>query len=226
MPDNQDMILGVDRDIVEQFLALILEKYPKVDEANYFIEHNVHTSGINVAITNQRDVLSHLCTVMSQNGMSRTEKIAQIALAEEHFRRAIIESYERAATILNDMVLRQLDTYKSEVLPIANQSVMLSAPTLESLRSGFQQIAALRDKGRKAKARNQWDAEWEEGVASLVKAFSLLRDSQHIMEQYIIRAVAVKEHRKNKTLHWLAIGLGIGALVATIAIFAIQQMRR
>ena len=60
-----DKICGIERDIIERFLTLIQEKFHQVDEANYFLELNLGQSGINIAITNQRDVLTHLVTILT-----------------------------------------------------------------------------------------------------------------------------------------------------------------
>jgi hypothetical protein len=52
MAENpDDLICGVERDIVERFLLLVRDKYQQVDKANYFLELNLGASGINVAIT-------------------------------------------------------------------------------------------------------------------------------------------------------------------------------
>ncbi len=226
MPSDPKYILGVEREIVEEFLQLLRDKYPIVDEANHFIEHNVATSGINVAITNQRDALSHLCTILTRTDMTMAQKRAQIANAEEHLRRATIESYEIAVIILNDRVLDLLEAYKKEVLPLPleDDPLLSSAPNLEKISSIMRQITDLRDKGRHAKGLNHWDHMWEEGVESFIKAFDLLKQLELIVEQYLIKAQAYKlrttqvqlvveqsrHNRRSELLHYLGIGLALG----------------
>ncbi len=68
-------ILGVEASIIEQFFILIRDKYPLVDKANYFLEINTGLSGINVGITNQRDALSHLCTIITDNSLTYQQKL-------------------------------------------------------------------------------------------------------------------------------------------------------
>jgi phosphoenolpyruvate carboxylase len=90
-PSGTSKICSVDSATVERFLILIRDNYPKADRASFFLEE-VAGKTSSVAMANLRDVLSHLATALSSD--TRPEDLdAQLASAEEHFRRAIQEPY-------------------------------------------------------------------------------------------------------------------------------------
>jgi len=214
MPNEQmERIRGVERDILEGFLALIQEKFPKAEEAAYFLESNVGASAINISIANLRDVVSHLGTVIRHPEWSREEKLAQLANAEEHTRRAIMDSYNKAAFITSEKVFELLEKYKSIVLPLKSgrNPTLSSAPELLSLKTRLKSVSELRTKARKAKGRNVWDQEWEAGVKALVVAFWELKDIEQVMEDYIGRATQIRDNKKTTLLTWW----GIIATIAT-----------
>lgn len=121
-----DAFPDVNEEILEKFLALVRDRYPLADKANYFLETKEKQSGINIAITNQRDVLSHLVTLLTP-GLSVDGQTAQLYTAEEHLRRAILESYE---TALN----RRLDKL-SGVIPTIQKMWYRGWATLIAIRA-------------------------------------------------------------------------------------------
>ncbi|MFA7062040.1 MAG: hypothetical protein WC156_14630 [Pedobacter sp.] len=203
--EEKRKIAGVDADIIERFLLLLKDKYALVDKANYFLESQ-GVSGINIGMANQRDVLSHLCTILDRPELTYDEQVGQLASAEEHLRRAILESYQKGCTKkLSDF----MDTYKQYetiVLPLKTQDVSLtSAPSMESLHVRLEEVQKLRSAGRAAKAQNKWDNEWETGVVSLVEAFNIVVEMQRDIEGYIIRAQQILSSRHQKV--WGHVGL-------------------
>lgn len=215
MPSGEERIRGVERDILEAFLALIQDKFPDAEEAAYFLETNVGASAINISIANLRDVVSHLGTVIRHPEWSREEKLAQLANAEEHTRRAIMDSYNKAVVITSEKVFELLDTYKRMVLPLKSNKnpTIQSAPELLSLTSQLRAIGELRTRARKAKGRNVWDNEWEGGVEALIAAFWELKEIQQTMEEYVSRATQIRDTRKATVLTWWGI---IATIIAGI----------
>lgn len=218
MPNEPtDLICGVERDIIERFLTLVRDKYPRVDEANYFLELNLGTSGINVAISNQRDVLSHLVTLLTNSDLSREDKLAQIADAEEHLRRAIIESYEQAVSLKLDQFIKVKAEYETTVLLLKGNSPLLaSAPDLTSINARLRTITELREKGRATKARNRWDAEWENGVENLIAAFHHIEELLQTLGPHIVVAHQVRETKKNSLLAWWGLLATLASAVLSI----------
>jgi hypothetical protein len=215
VPD--DRICGVERDIIEAFLVLVRDKYAAVDKANYFLEINVGSSGINVAITNQRDVISHLVTLLTRPDMSREQKLEQIGNAEEHLRRAVLESYEKGVAITAQNVLSLFAKYRETVLTLAPSPEISSRPNLGVINARLREIQNLREKGRAMKARNKWDCEWEQGVENFVVAFTKLKELEELLEDYISRAVQIRDRRYMSLLTWWGIVatvlLGVASLV-------------
>jgi len=171
--NSPDLICGADRNVVERFLALIKEHYHQADTATFYLEQR--TGIINVhAITNLRDVLSHLATLLTP-GLSPDQQVAQLSNAEEHLRRAIIEPYEVA---LNELVIRFRDLfkkYKEELLAAQGRySDLTAAPSAASIESRMKTLANLIANGRRSKGINLWDPEWERAVSSYVEAFEAL----------------------------------------------------
>ena len=173
-----DEIEGIEREIIEGFLILFRELYEKTDLANYFLELRAETSGINIAITNQRDALSHLVTVLNNPTWSLNKKREQLSNAEEHLRRAILEPYERSVTLLMERVLVEVEQWK--VLGCASDGD--EHLTLLSVRSELNEINELRKKGRSAKGENTVNANWERGVDFFTDAFDRLTVLDHKVE--------------------------------------------
>jgi hypothetical protein len=206
-------IMGVEHSIIEEFFKLVKEKYPLVDKANYFLELNLGVSGINVAITNQRDVLSHLCTIITDTTLTYQQKLDQISNADEHLRRAILESYEKAVSLVIDNINNLFDLYKLKVIRYkARDSTLNSAPDTVSVRAILRELSDMRTKGRDAKRRNKWDAEWEEGVEILLKAFNKAKELEVDLESYLARADQIKTNKKQTFL-------SIWGIIATLLTF-------
>lgn len=174
--ENNEKIIGVDRDILVGFLELIRDRYGVADEANFFLEVNTGESGINIGITNQRDVLSHLVTLLKEcnnkTNFSLDEQRAQLNNAEEHFRRAIIEPYEYAVDLKIDEfagVYRRFQ-WQSHI-PLASYCVS-GLPATESIISRFTAIKKKRTDARAAKRENSWSATWEAGVKKIIDAYT------------------------------------------------------
>lgn len=208
---DPDKIYGIERDVVERFLRLVRDKYHKADEANFFLELNLGISGLTVAVTNQRDVLSHLATIITRQDMTRDQKMAQLGDAEEHLRRATLESYAVAVNFVNQRALDLYDEYRTTV-PLLQQKqepTLSSAPTINALEARFRKINELRTIGRAAKGENEWNAAWEAGVHAYITAFHQLREMQLELEDYLARAKDISDTREVKALHWAGIALAV-----------------
>jgi len=99
-PAPASTLCGVDTKLIERFLVLIRDNYPKADRASFFLEE-VAGKTYTFAMANLRDVLSHLATTLSEETDPKDWE-AQIASAEEHFRRAIQEPYAVALGTLRE----------------------------------------------------------------------------------------------------------------------------
>lgn len=223
----QKLICGVEIEFVEKFLLLIRDRYPLADKANYFLELNARTSGINIAIANQRDFLSHLCTLLSNPELSEKEKLAQLNTAEEHLRRACMEPYAKAVSLILRDVFTLFGEYKKTVLPLKKvDSTFTSAPHVSKIEFKLKEINRLREKGREAKRRNIWDKEWEEGQKSFIEAYEESHQLLIMLEDYLIRAQNTKTHdkqitmsKKQKYLQWWAIIATIIGVILSLILF-------
>jgi hypothetical protein len=179
-------IMDADPEIICQFLELIKKRYPEVDYANYYLETKLHVSGSSIAMANQRDFLSHFCTVLSDNTLDHEGRIAQLSAAEEHFRRAVIESYHNALRLKLVEVLALYKRYMEEVIPYKKMHAELSsAPDISTIRSSLKEIQDLQIKAREAKSRNNWDQEWKAGIKKYVDACIKADDLEGILENYL-----------------------------------------
>jgi hypothetical protein len=214
--DEKNLVLNIDKDIIEKFLKLARDRYHQVDKANYFLESNTNISGSNIAITNQRDFLSHLCTLLQNPKLSRDQQLDQISSAEEHLRRAIIESYQLVVSIKQKDIDTLIQNYIKLVVPIQRKEPTLSsALTIQTIRKRQDEIKELKTKGRTAKSRNTWDEEWEQGVKVLLEAFVKAKNLEEELEKYIIRA---QQRSDNKTQIWLA----SWGIIATVIVFILS----
>lgn len=223
---SPDYILGIEREIIEDFLILIRDKYPVVDKANFFLEIHGGLGGASIAMANQRDFLSHLCTVLKDESLEYQKKYAQVSAAEEHFRRAVIECYQKGVESKLVGALELYVRYKEEVIPYKKIHADLSpAPDIADIRKDLDEIDELRQKGRKAKTRNNWDDEWEEGVDAYLKAFLKIKKLHEVLEDFLTKTSQIeKEHpekipeKPNKKFSWVFLSISI---IINIILFAI-----
>lgn len=180
---SDELVLGVDKKLIEDFLTLIRDNYKKTDEATAFLEHRARVSNVH-GITNVRDVLSHLTTLLDPN-TPPDKKRDQLNNAEEHLRRAILEPYEVGfSKLIQDFIL-VYENYRQEVEPIIDQHVALnSAPNQQIVDSHLTEIYGLAKRGRHAKGKNLWTPEWENGVANFIDAFDKLAALKSELEGY------------------------------------------
>jgi hypothetical protein len=215
-----DKILGIEIDIIEDFLKLIKIMFPLADMANFYLERN-GISGINVAITNQRDALSHLCTILTNRDLNYEGRKAQLAHCEEHLRRAILEPYEIALTTKLESCQKLFEEYKENVIPIKEFcSTLQSAPDTENILSIISKLGGMRIKGRDAKRINIINKDWKNGVKELVEASDLAMELENKLENYLGRAKQIdieakieRSSRKSHMFFWWGI---IATFVATI----------
>ena len=180
-PAPQDTVCGVDRLIVERFLALIRDNYPKADRAMFFLEERAGVTHT-VAITNLRDVLSHLSTMLQQDtDPKRLED--QVVHAEEHFRRAIQEPYAIALGSLREAYRPVYERYikiLASIRKAQKRGLFGSAPAQETVEQRIKRISELASEGRAGKLHNQTDDLWDQAVANYGKAYD---DLNSLMDQ-------------------------------------------
>lgn len=165
------LLENVDTDLVVSFLLLIRDCYPQVNEAVIFIESKTEVAAT-AAMANMRDAISHFATFLSGK-LDKAQRLAQIASAEEHLRRALLEPYETAYKLRLVEVRDLYRLYKKHVLPAkASSDALKKAPSERSLDIRLAKVVDLGANGRRAKGKNLWTREWEQGVANLVKAYS------------------------------------------------------
>jgi hypothetical protein len=210
VPESNDQICGVDRDIIEKFLTLIKERYQAADEANYFLEEQVGVSSINTAITNQRDALSHLGTILTNPSLPRAELEAQIAKAAEHLHRSIFETYETAVNIMLERVLEVYGRYKKNVITLSPP--LHSAPSIVTVDLRLKTVKDLKIKARAAKGKNSWNAEALEGIQHSVKAVLDLKVLIAELEQFIVVADGRHGRTESRRFGWVQIAIGLGGL--------------
>ena len=178
-----DLVCGVDRDLVERFLALIRDNYKKADMAAFFLETRSGIADFQAA-ANMRDVLSHLTTMLDPESPPN-KKSEQLVNAEEHLRRAIVEPYETAINNLLVSFKDLYDVYKAKVLLAKSDYPELAgAPSRDAIELTLSKVTNHYQKGRAAKTINLWTSEWEGGIAHLVEAFDILSTLKGEVEAY------------------------------------------
>src|SRR5713101_7239802 len=119
-PAQPLLVCGIPQSLVEQFLFLIRDGYPKAELATGFLEERAGIKNVQ-GIANVRDTLSHLATFLVP-AIDNEERAKQIISAEEHLRRAIIEPYQVA---VEDFVAKKFEPlyekYKTHLLPVADR---------------------------------------------------------------------------------------------------------
>lgn len=190
-----DLICGVDRSLIEEYLYLIQQNYKRADVAMFFLEERRNVVNFQ-GITNVRDVLSHLVTLLDPTTPPERQA-GQIHNAEEHLRRAINEPYEVA---LHDLIVefsRVYQDYKEKVLPVKESyAALANAPEKDEIETTMHNVRQLIAKGRSSKAKNMWNEEWEEGVISFTEAYDSLFTLHLKIERYYHQALQILEQRE------------------------------
>jgi hypothetical protein len=202
-----------------RFLILIRDNYKKADKAAHFLEAKGGVANT-CSMANLRDVLSHMATLLDRATLPE-RRPDQLANAEEHLRRAIIEPYEIALGALIEKFKPAFDGYRERLIPIRESTEgFRTAPVRSDIESRLQEIEELAEKGKQAKGRNTWDEEWELGVSSLIDAYRKLAELHGEIEDWIFK---LNQHQatqslttsagRHTNLHKLGIVLAIVGLV-------------
>jgi hypothetical protein len=200
---SSELICGVERGLVEAFLRLIKDNYKKADKATFFLEQR--TGIVNLqGVTNVRDVLSHLATML-EPGLTKEQREEQIGNAAEHLRRAAIEPYEIALNELFSRFAQLYEKYKEDVLPAKDTHVALSgAPPAATIEARLREIQGLSGEARHIKVQNIWDSEWEHGVARYIEAFDKLSALYSDIESYWYKYEQIeRDSAKSEQVHAL-----------------------
>lgn len=209
--NTEDYICGIRKEIVEKALILIRDNYRKADESCFFLEERAGINNVQ-AISNMRDAISHLVTLLDPN-IDEVKREHQLANAEEHLRRAIIEPYEIAIDNLLVEFYKIYVPYKEELLPVKDRHPVLnSAPNHISVNARLKEFHDLTTKGRSGKGKNLWDTAWEEGVLGFVDAFEKLSALKADIETHWYSFQQIRRDRKTTALT-------IWGIVATIITF-------
>lgn len=217
-PEQTDhtKICSVDRALVERFLVLVRDNYPKADRASFFLEE---VSGKTHALitANLRDVLSHLATLLSPDTQPQDWE-AQIASAEEHFRRAIQEPYAIALGNLREKFNAIHGRYEENyhhISKLKRRGFLAAAPDPEAIQKRLRKISDLASEGRSAKRRNRIDEKWDDGVASYIEAYNDLEVFTAELSTHIQDQQSLRDGSQGKT--W-----GILGVIAAVVFFIVS----
>lgn len=216
MPSYLDNLTPEDKDILSKVISLIT-KYPLLEKAL------IHCGEIGrvkptVALNNIRDFLSHLHTLFSNwEELTKDDKLNQLAPAEEHLRRAIIESYQLAAEQEEKTLMETYESYNSTVLPLARK--MNPVPlTNDETREKMATINDWMIQGRTAKSENRWTATWEKGIEHFTNATKIARKLNDELKGEVVRADQIRRERK---VFWLTTVI---AVVTAIVFFILGKL--
>lgn len=207
----------MDHAVIERFLTLIRDNYPKADRASFFLEEVAGKTNV-LVMANLRDVLSHLATTLSEE-TSPDEWGAQLASAEEHFRRAIQEPYAIALGNLRERfnsVHARYQKISPQIQKSKGRGLFATAPTPEVIQVQLRKIADLASEGRAAKRRNRIDSKWDDGVADCIEAFDKLELLTTQLSGYVHEYESIVESRRSKT--WTIVGTVAGIVFAILSI--------
>lgn len=210
---EQNKVYGIDIDIFDRFILLIKDEYAKVDEAIFVLENYTKTSGINIGVTNQRDVLSHFSTILNDPEMGRDKLIAHLNQSEEHLRRAKVESYEEAISLMIVSINKVVQSYNNIVLPLLPNESMPRAPDSIEISSFFKTIRDTRIEARKLKGQNSSEGA-KKSIDYLFEIYEKIKEFEERLEHYIPIGSQIKENKKQKLI-------GIWAIIATFLVFAL-----
>jgi hypothetical protein len=194
-----------ERALVMAFLALVRDNY----KAAYFLERQAGVVNT-CSMTNLRDVLSHLATLLDPNTPPR-KRASQLASAEEHLRRAILEPYEIGLANLTEKFEATYEIYRRKILARSLSPGFAAAPNRVHVEGRLAEINLLALQGKQAKGRNMWDGEWEDGVAAFAESFNKLAALHSEIEDWVFKKRHIGLGRWG--IAWTIVGLLLGAAI-------------
>jgi hypothetical protein len=210
---------GDARKLLMRFLILIRDNYRKADKATFFMERRAGVMNP-CAIYNLRDVLSHFATFLDPEAPPE-KRPDQLASAEEHLRRAIIEPYEIGLADLIKRLEPLYEKYKARLLPVKDRHTALnSAPNQVQVDAGLAEINDLVQKGKNAKSNNRWDPDWEAGVKALPEAYEKLASLHSEMEGYWYKYEQLKRDRWQTALAVWSIAMTVLSVILSYFLYA------
>jgi hypothetical protein len=234
----EDVISQLDADetiLLSRFLVLIRDNYRKADKAMFFMERRAGVTNAS-AVYNVRDVLSHFATFLDSKTSAENRR-DQLANAEEHLRRAIIEPYELGLADLTKRLEPLYEKYKARLLPVKDRHTALGAAQNQvQVDAALREINELIQKGKRAKSNNRWDKDWEEGVQAYEEAYEQLAKLNSHMEtqlfvfEQIEREFArdverASQNKKQTLLTWWGIVATILSCILAIAVSYLLRTR-
>jgi hypothetical protein len=214
---EEPLICGVSQSLLERFLRLIRDGYPKAELATCFLEERAGISNVH-SMANVRDALSHLATFLDPT-LDSNKRDEQVINAEEHFRRAIIEPYQIAVEDLTAKVAELYDKYKVSLLPVKDRHLSFhGAPNEVQVDAKLREIQNSVLSAREAKGRNRWDEQWEHGVQNYIGAFDQLKELHSELESYWHRFEQLQTDRRHTRLHLWGIAIGVAAFILGIVV--------
>jgi len=207
-----------EKEIFFRFLILVRDNYRKADKAAHFLERRANV--VNTAsMANLRDVLSHMATLLDPRTPA-ARRSDQLASAEEHLRRAILEPYEIGLGDLTQRFGPIYDTYRGRVIALRETEGFRTAPSRTEIENRLRDVDDLAERGKHAKGRNLWDEEWEDGVKALIEAFDQLSDLHREIEEWVFKSNQQQTSSHHTKLHRWGITWGIiGIVVGIICTF-------
>jgi hypothetical protein len=150
--------------------------------------------------------------------LSKQEKLLQLANAEEHLRRAIIEPYDLAVANKLGKVTEKVSHYERAVLPVMHKHnpLLSEAPTNVHIQACIKEVQKVMNIGRDAKRENAWNEAWENGVRNYINAYDVLDELGIQLDKYIIRTNQLQESWRNKIRNNVGVFIGIAGVVIGI----------
>ena len=202
---TEQLIQNVKVEHIEKIIKLIQDKFPVFNNGTYFLEEKFAVEN-DIGFTNLRDFLTHVLSIINTRDEKDIFYENQLALAEEHLRRAIVEPFEFGAHIQIDKAKKAWEFFSSNVVPITElkENENFNIIEDEKIRENFSRIYVLMRTGREKKTENVWNDDWEEGITKFVEAYELAVDLTNIIEANNNIYVKLNLHKKNRQYFWWA----------------------
>jgi hypothetical protein len=210
-------ISGVDNEIVNKIIKMIQEKYPQFNLGTYFLATLGYDNDI--GFRNIRDMLTHINSAISK-GLSFHDREIQIAYAEEHLRRALVEPYEVGASEEFKKTRELYDKFVVLVSSVRKKDKhFLKAPAETQIIEQFHHIHLHMLKGREKKAANLWNSEWEQAIIEFMDATEEAQELNKKLEADIELLSNLNLNRQSRRYFlWGLIATIFGVVISIVGI--------
>lgn len=188
-PESGKTVAGVEIEIVERALEVLSKLFPVADKATYYLEIKSDFEVVHIGMANQRDALSHLVTLLTED-LNYDDRCAQIRHMEEHLRRSVTMPYAQVVMVRATRIIEKLKSYKERSERVVGRPELGGDLDPDSIQNELRDILHLRASGLEGAQDAESHEMWSQRAMDLVTAYNRIE----ALESRVAEALEMINH--------------------------------